>query len=57
MTEVMPTAQQVRDALEQTGGRVQAAADLLGINRVQLWRLRNRYGIALNRVVGEKEAA
>jgi transcriptional regulator of acetoin/glycerol metabolism len=52
-----PTAQQVREALEQTGGRVQEAAALLGINRVQLWRLRRAYGIDLRTVVDHKEAA
>ncbi len=58
MTNATPTAEQVREALEATGGRVQAAADLLGISRVHLWRLRRAYGIGITvtRVV-EKEAA
>ena len=57
MTSPTPTAEQVRQALEKTGGRVHDAALLLGINRVQLWRLRQRYGIEITRVVEEKEAA
>lgn len=58
MTTTQPTAQKVREALEQTGGRVQEAAALLGINRVQLWRLRTKYGLSISKVVSEdKEAA
>jgi transcriptional regulator of acetoin/glycerol metabolism len=55
--EGTPTAQQVREALQQTGGRVQEAADVLGISRVHLWRLRRTYGIDLRTVVDHKEAA
>ena len=57
MTTETPTAQQVREALEATGGRVQAAALLLGISRVHLWRLRRDYGIGISRVVRQEEAA
>jgi transcriptional regulator of acetoin/glycerol metabolism len=54
-----PTAKQVREALEQTRGRVQEAAALLGISRVHLWRLRRSYGIGIGRSViqEDKEAA
>jgi DNA-binding NtrC family response regulator len=57
MTDGTPTAQEVREALEQTGGRVKDAADVLGISRVHLWRLRRTYGIDLRTVVDHKEAA
>lgn len=59
MTSQPPTPQSVREALEQTGGRVQEAADLLGISRVHLWRLRRLYGLTIDKVVNhnEKEAA
>ena len=57
MTSQPPTPQAVREALEQTGGRVQEAADVLGISRVHLWRLRRLYGLTIDKVVNEKEAA
>ena len=39
------TEQRVRAALELAGGNRQKAADLLGINRVTLWRQMRRLGI------------
>lgn len=59
MTSQPPTPQEVREALEQTGGRVQEAAGVLGISRVHLWRLRRLYGLTIDKVVNanEKEAA
>ena len=57
MTTTTPTAQEVREALEQTGGRVQAAAALLGISRVQLWRLRTKYRLTISKVVEDHEEA
>lgn len=57
MTSQPPTPKEVREALEQSGGRVQEAADRLGISRVHLWRLRRLYGIGISRVVHEEEAA
>lgn len=57
MTNATPSAKEVREALEATGGRVQDAANLLRISRVHLWRLRRTYGIGISRVVEEKEQA
>jgi len=45
-----PTDRQVRDALKATDS-IKAAAVLLGVSRVTVYRLMAKYGIAVQRVV------
>jgi len=35
----------IRQALEQSNGRVTPAAKLLGLSRVTFWRMRKQYGL------------
>ena len=43
---------QIQRALQETGGRVMEAADLLEISRTTLWEKMQRYGISAVRVTG-----
>jgi transcriptional regulator of acetoin/glycerol metabolism len=49
--DVIPTEQQVRKALEASRGSVTVTAMALGVSRQTVYRLINKYGIVLRRVV------
>ena len=51
------TEDKVRAALELSGGNRLAAANLLKVDRVTLWRAMKRYGIAPTWVRRSKDAA
>lgn len=47
----IPTEQQVRKALEAARGSVTVAAATLGVSRQTVYRLINKYGIEIRRIV------
>jgi len=45
------SAAELRDALNKAGGSISDAAEILGVHRATVYRLMDRYGIELKRVV------